>query len=104
MLAVTEFKLRYFGSVLGYFWSLMRPLLLFGVLYFVFTKVVRFGAGVQYYPLYLLMAMVLWTYFSEVVDQRCCRPGQRERLLRKIRFPRMVVPLSVALTACSTWG
>jgi len=104
VLAITEFKLRYFGSFLGYFWSLMRPLLLFGVLYFVFTKVVRFGAGVPYYPLYLLMAVVLWTYFSEVITQSVRCLVNRERLIRKIRFPRMVVPLSVALTGVFNLG
>ncbi len=50
MLAATDFKLRFFGSALGYLWTLMRPLLLFGVLYFVFTEVVRFGGGHQHYP------------------------------------------------------
>ncbi len=104
VLAVTEFKLRYFGSFLGYFWSLMRPLLLFAVLYFVFTEVVRFGAGVAHYPLYLLMAVVLWTYFSEVVIQSVRCLVNRERLIRKIRFPRMVVPLSVALTGVFNLG
>jgi ABC-2 type transport system permease protein len=104
VLAITEFKLRYFGSALGYLWSLMRPLLLFGVLYFVFTRVVRFGAGVPYYPIYLLMAVVLWTYFSEVVVQSVRCLVNRERLIRKIRFPRMVVPLSVALTAVFNLG
>ncbi|MGI8597384.1 MAG: ABC transporter permease [Thermoleophilaceae bacterium] len=104
VLAITEFKLRYFGSFLGYFWTLMRPLMLFGVLYFVFTQVVRFGDGVAYYPLYLLMAVVLWTYFSEVVIQSVRCLVNRERLIRKIRFPRMVVPLSVALTSAFTLG
>ena len=53
-LAVTDFKLRFFGSVLGYLWQLMRPLLLFGVLYVVFTQFVRLGNGVPYYPVVLL--------------------------------------------------
>jgi ABC-2 type transport system permease protein len=66
-LAVTDFKLRFFGSVLGYVWTLMRPLLLFGVLYLVFTEVVRFGEGVKHYPVYLLAAIVLFTFFSETV-------------------------------------
>ena len=55
MLAVTDFKLRFFGSALGYVWTLMRPLLLFGVLYFVFTEVVRFGGDIKHYPVYLLI-------------------------------------------------
>ena len=68
-LAVTEFKIRYFGSVLGYLWSLMRPLMVFGVLYVVFTHVVRFGGDIEHYPLKLLLAIVLWSYFAEATGQ-----------------------------------
>jgi ABC-2 type transport system permease protein len=98
-LAANDFKLRFFGSALGYLWSLMRPLLLFGVLYFVFTEVVRFGAGVEHYPVYLLAGIVMFTFFSETTSRGVTSLIERETLLRKIRFPRMVVPLSVALHA-----
>ncbi|MGI8631597.1 MAG: ABC transporter permease [Solirubrobacterales bacterium] len=67
-LAASEFKMRYFGSVLGYFWTLARPLLLFGVLYLAFTHFIRFGGGIEFYPAYLLTAIVLWTYFSDVTS------------------------------------
>jgi ABC-2 type transport system permease protein len=98
-LAATDFKLRFFGSVLGYVWTLMRPLLLFGILYFVFTKVVRFGGDVKDYPVYLLSSIVLFTYFSETTSRGVTCLVDRENLLRKIRFPRMIIPLSVALGA-----
>ena len=103
-LAANDFKLRFFGSALGYLWTLMRPLLLFGVLYFVFTEVVRFGAGVKHYPVYLLAAIVLFTFFSETTSRGVTSLIERETLLRKIRFPRMVVPLSVALHALFNLG
>ncbi len=64
-LARTEFKLRYFGSVLGYVWSLVRPLLFFGVLYVFFTQIVRIGKGVPHYGVYLLTGIVLWNYLGE---------------------------------------
>lgn len=98
-LARTEFKIRYFGSVLGYLWSLMRPLMLFGVLYTVFTHVVRFGGGITHYPLKLLLGIVLWTYFAEATSQALASLVQRENLLRKISFPPAAVPLSIALTS-----
>ena len=98
-LAVTEFKLRFFGSVLGYLWSLLRPLMLFGVLYVVFTQVVPLGEDVRYYEVYLLTSIVLFTYFAEVTGTCVAALVSRENLLRKIRFPRLVIPLSVALTA-----
>jgi ABC-2 type transport system permease protein len=98
-LARTEFKLRYFGSALGYAWSLMRPLLFFGVIYVVFTQIFSFGNGVPHYGVYLLTGIVLWTFFAEATAGSVQSLVQREALLRKVRFPRMVVPLSVSLTA-----
>jgi ABC-2 type transport system permease protein len=103
-LAANDFKLRFFGSALGYLWSLVRPLMLFGVLYFVFTEIVRFGAGVENYPVYLLAAIVLFTFFSDTTSRGVTSLVERETLLRKIRFPRMVVPLSVALHALFNLG
>src|SRR3981081_3789378 len=98
-LARTEFKLRYFGSVLGYLWSLMRPLLFFGVLYFVFTELVKIGKGVPHYGVYLLTGIVFWNYLAEGTGNSVNCLVAREGLLRKVRFPRMVIPLSVSLTA-----
>lgn len=103
-LAVTDFKLRFFGSALGYVWTLMKPLLLFGVLYFVFTEVVRFGDEVQHYPVYLLASIVLFTFFSETTGRGVTSLIERENLLRKVRFPRLAIPLAVALHALFNLG
>lgn len=103
-LARSEFKLRYFGSVLGYLWSLMRPLLFFGVLYLFFTQILDVGRGVPHYGVYLLTAVVLWNYFGEATGNAVSCLVAREALLRKIRFPRMVIPLSVSLTATFNLG
>lgn len=99
MLAVTDFKLRYFGSVLGYIWTLMRPLMLFGVLYFVFSQVFSIGKDIQYYPVYLLTSIVLFTYFSETTAGGVQSLISRENLLRKMHFPRIAIPISVSLSA-----
>ncbi len=98
-LAVTDFKLRFFGSVLGYFWTLIRPLMLFGVLYFVFSQIVPLGADVRHFPVILLSGVVLYTYFAEATSAAVRSVVDREQLVRKIHFPRMVIPLSVTLTA-----
>jgi ABC-2 type transport system permease protein len=98
-LSVMEFKLRFFGSALGYLWQLMRPLMLFGVLYLVFTEFVRLGAGVDFYPAILLMGIVVYTFFADATGAAVKSVADRESLLRKIDFPRLVVPLSVLLTA-----
>ncbi len=98
-LAVLEFKLRFFGSVLGYLWQLMRPLLLFGVLYAVFTQFVKLGAGIDFYPAILLTGIVLFTFFADATSGSVTAVLDRENLVRKIEFPRLVVPLAVILIA-----
>src|SRR5271154_7006581 len=99
MLARTEFKLRVFGSVVGYLWILMRPLLLFGALLFVFTELLHVNkVGIPHYPEYLLESIILFTYFQETTAGSVASLVARENLLRRGRFPRLVVPMSVALT------
>lgn len=98
-LARTEFKLRYYGSFLGYLWSLIRPLLFFGVIYLFFTQIIHLGKSVPHYGVYLLTGIVLWSYFAEVTGNCVNCLVARESLLRKVRFPRLAVPVSVSLTA-----
>ncbi|HEX8075375.1 MAG TPA: ABC transporter permease [Thermoleophilaceae bacterium] len=98
-LATTEFKLRFFGSVLGYFWQLLRPLMLFGVLLVVFTKFVRLGNDTPDYAVVLLMDIVIFTFFADATGGSVSSLVDRENLVRKIQFPRMVVPLAVVLNA-----
>jgi ABC-2 type transport system permease protein len=102
-LARTEFKLRYYGSILGYVWSLIRPLLFFGVLYVFFVNIIHIARG-PYYGAYLLTAIVLWSFLAEATGNCVTCLVSREAMLRKIRFPRMVVPLSVSLTATFNLG
>ena len=98
-LAVQDFKLRFFGSILGYLWQLMRPLMLFGVLYFVFTQAIRIGAGIEYFAPTLLMNIVLFTFFADATGGAVRSVVERENLVRKVSFPRLVVPAAVVLTA-----
>jgi ABC-2 type transport system permease protein len=97
-LAVQEFKLRFFGSVLGYLWQLMRPLMLFGVLYVVFTQFVKVSDQ-ELFPVSLLLGIVLFTFFAEATTGAVSSVVDREQLVRKIHFPRLAIPLSVVLTA-----
>jgi ABC-2 type transport system permease protein len=98
-LAKLEFKLKFFGSVLGYFWQLGRPLMLFGIIYLVFTKAFHISSGIPYYAVMLLMGIVMYTFFSEATGGSVSSVVERENLVRKIEFPRLVIPLSVVLTA-----
>jgi ABC-2 type transport system permease protein len=96
-IARNEFKLRFFGSVLGYLWQLMRPLLLFGVLLFVFSFIKVSNA--PHYAVALLAGIVLFTFFGEATGGAVRSVVDRENLVRKIHFPRLVIPLSIVLLA-----
>jgi ABC-2 type transport system permease protein len=100
LISVTEFKRVYFGTVLGYLWSLIRPLLLFGVLLLVFTQVFRVGSNkVEHYPVFLLMGIVLYTFFSESTSNAVTSVVSQEGVVRKTQFPRAVIPLATSVTA-----
>lgn len=98
-LVKTDFKLRYQGSVLGYVWSLLRPLLLFVILYIVFAKFLKFGDAVPHYPQYLLLGIVLWNYFVEVTSGSVSAIVGKGDLIRKLNFPKYVIILSGSFSA-----
>lgn len=100
----TDFKLRYQGSALGYAWSLLKPLFLFGILYLVFGQILRFGRDIPYYPVYLLAGIVIWTFFSEATKQGSNSIVSRGSLLRKISFPSYIVVLSSSFSALINFG
>ena len=103
--ATTDFKKAFFGTALGYAWSLLRPLLLFGVLLAVFTQVFRVGSSdVENYPVFLLSNIVLFTFFSEATTIATTSVAAREGIVRKTQFPRLVIPMSVVLTSTLNLG
>lgn len=95
----TDFKLRYQGSFLGYAWSLLRPLLLFLILYVVFVKIFPLGKGIPHYPVYLLLGLVVWNFFLEMTTQSLGSIVMRGDLIRKIRIPRWIIVLSASISA-----
>jgi ABC-2 type transport system permease protein len=99
LIAVTDFKRTYFGTVLGYVWSLARPLMLFGVLLAVFTQIFRVGSQVPHYPVLLLLNVVLFGFFSEATTTAVTSIVNQESVVRKTQFPRLVIPLAVVLTS-----
>lgn len=98
-LTKTDFKLRYQGSVLGYLWALLRPLMMFAILYVVFAKLLRFGSDIPHYPVYLLVGTTMWSFFTECTSQGIQAIVSRGDLIRKICFPKYIVVISATLTA-----
>ena len=95
----TDFKLRYQGSLLGYTWSLLRPLMIFVILYIVFVRFLKFGAGIPHYPIYLLLGIVIWNFFGEMTTRSITAIVDRGDLIRKIRIPRWMIILASSLSA-----
>jgi ABC-2 type transport system permease protein len=99
LIAVNDFRKTYFGTALGYLWSLARPLMLFGVLLAVFTQVFRLGSRVPDYPVLLLFNIVLFGFFQEATTTAVSSIASQESVVRKTQFPRLVIPLAVVLTS-----
>lgn len=97
-LAITDFKIKYQGSLIGYAWSLVKPLAMFGVLYLVFTVFVRIGSTIQHYPLYLLLGIVLWTYFADATITSMRAIVDKSDMMRKVYFPRVAIILAASIS------
>jgi len=98
-LVKTDFKLRYQGSALGYLWSLLKPLFLFGILYVVFVGIVGVDYGVDNDGVYLLFGIVMWSFFSELTGGSVTSVVGKGDLLRKINFPKYVIVLATGFSA-----
>lgn len=98
----TQIKLRYRGSLLGYAWTLIRPLALFSILYLVFTRVIRLGGSVEDYAIVLLLGIVLFTFFSEATSGGLTSLVASEATIRRTQFPRIVVTLAPVAIATFT--
>ena len=99
-----DFKVRYQGSMLGYAWSLLRPLLLFAVLYIMFVYIIPLGNGVEHFPVYLLTGIILWNFFCESTVQGLISVVARGDLLRKIKIPKYLLVVSSAVSALINLG
>ena len=98
LMSVSDYRKAYFGTALGYFWSLLRPLLMFGILLVVFTRIFRVGSGVPNYPVMLLFNIVLFGFFQEATGTATTSVVANEGIVRKTQFPRLVIPLSTVAT------
>jgi ABC-2 type transport system permease protein len=102
-LAFTNFKLKYTGSALGYVWSLVKPMMLFAIMYAVFVRLLRAGANAPEFPVQLLVAVVMWNFFTESTSTAMNSVASAGNLIRKAYFPRWILVLSSMLTALMTF-
>src|ERR1051326_2696130 len=102
----TDFKVRYQGSILGYAWSLLRPLLLFLILYVVFVQIIHVGKGsdISHFSIYLLLGIVMWSFFTEMTTLSLSTIVDHGDLIRKIRIPRWIIILSSSISALINLG
>lgn len=98
-LVITDFKLRYQGSFLGYLWALLRPLFLFAILYIFFVEILHIGKEIEHWGIALLLGVVMWTFFSEVVSQGLKSIVNSGGIIRKINFPKYIIVVSTSLSA-----
>jgi ABC-2 type transport system permease protein len=99
-----DIKLRYGDSALGYIWTIGKPMALFSILYVVFGRLVRFGTPPPHYALYLVIGVMLWYFFADGVTRTMGSIVTNGSLLRKLPFPRLVIPLAASLTSFITFG
>jgi ABC-2 type transport system permease protein len=102
-LAVNDFKLKYNNSILGYFWSLLKPLALFGILYLVFSVFLRLGGGMANYQFYLLIGIILWMFFYETTILSMQSIVAKANLVKKIYVPKIIIIIATSLTSLMTF-
>lgn len=100
----TDFKLRYQNSAIGYLWSLLKPLLTFAILYTVFTQLLRIGADIPGYPVYLLTGVLMWSFFAETTNRSVTAIVSKGSLIRKINIPKYLVVVSGAISSLINLG
>jgi ABC-2 type transport system permease protein len=103
VIAGTEFKQKYADSVLGYLWTLLKPLSLFAVLYVVFERFFELTAGIEHYALYLLIGLVLWYFFADATNVAMPSVLTQGSLIQKLSFPRLLIPASATITVAMTF-
>ena len=103
-LVITDFKLRYQGSALGVLWSVLKPLFLFAILYVVFDQFLKLGRDIEHFPVYLLLGIVVWSFFTEATIQGMQSIVSRGDLIRKINFPKYIIVVSSTVSAFINLG
>jgi ABC-2 type transport system permease protein len=102
--AAVDYKVKYTGSVLGYFWSIAKPLALFTMLYLVFGHIFRLNHVSNYYSTSLLIGIVCYFFFADATTLGMNSVVVKASLVGKLIFPRIIIPTSAVLSAAMTFG
>lgn len=102
LVAVSDFKRYYANTALGFMWTIVRPLIFFGVIFLVLREIFRFGGNIENFGQILIVGLVLFQYFSDVTGRALRSVPAKESIVRKMQFPRIVIPLAVGLTSTFT--
>ena len=104
LVTVSEFRSQYANTALGFLWTILRPLVFFGVIFLVLRGLLRFGANIEDYGQILVLSLILYTYFLETTTRAVRSVASKEGMVRKMQFPRIIIPLSVSLSSLITLG
>ena len=102
-LAISQFKLRYTQSVLGYFWSLLKPAMVFAITYFIFVDLFDIKDGTDFYGIQLLLGIVVWTFFAECTASSMQAIASNAALIRKTYFPRSILVIAASMSSLFTF-
>lgn len=100
----TDFKLRYQGSLVGHLWSILKPLMLFTIMYLVFIRFLRLDDGTPHYAIGVLLGMVTWSFFQEATSMGMVSIVSRGDLLRKLNFSKEIIVISSVVGAAINYG
>jgi ABC-2 type transport system permease protein len=98
-MVVSDFKIRYQGSFLGYLWSLLKPLFTFVILFVVFTHVIPLGATVPHYAVQLFIGVIFWNFLNEATTTGLNSIVASGDIIRKISIPRYLIVVASSVSA-----
>jgi ABC-type polysaccharide/polyol phosphate export permease len=96
-LAIADFRLKYHDSVLGYLWSMLNPLLMFAIYYFVFTRI--FQSSIPYYPVFLLAGIISYAFFQDCTFSGMVALATKAGMMKKIYFPKVILIVAASSTS-----
>ncbi|MCK5703652.1 MAG: ABC transporter permease [Cyclobacteriaceae bacterium] len=104
ILAYRDLRVRYAQTFLGFLWAILQPVATLIILFFVFGKALKVDTGDIPYPVFALAGLSMWTYFSFVLNQSGQSVIGAQEMIKKIFFPRLVIPLSKAVVGFVDFG